>query len=123
MTCVVLLVPHPQTFVENSIICYTFNEENKKYANSADLIFLFINIHCYTVSPLLFTYYNNNKATAIAVISRFRISNNRELKEIYGLCSKIAPLNIEEGVKGKSQQMEASLRPCLPISCFHIWTP
>ena len=45
----------------------------------------------------------NNKATAAAVISRLRISNNGELKETKGLCSKITPLDIEEGVKGKSQ--------------------
>ena len=52
-----------------------------------------------------------NKVTAAAVISRLRISNNGELKEIEGLCSKITPLDIEEGVKGKSQQLEKSLRP------------
>ena len=52
-----------------------------------------------------------NKATAAAVISRLRISNNGELKETKGLCSKITPLDIEEGVKGKSQQLENSLRP------------
>ena len=52
-----------------------------------------------------------NKATATAVMSRLRIGNNGELKEILGLCSKITPLDIEEGVKGKSQQLENSLRP------------
>ena len=52
-----------------------------------------------------------NKATAAAVISHLRISNNGELKETQGLCSKITPLNIEEGVKGKSHQLENSLRP------------
>ena len=36
---------------------------------------------------------------------------------------KITPLDIEEGVKGKSQQLEKSLRPLLPSSCFHIWNP
>ena len=40
-----------------------------------------------------------NKATAAAVISRLRISNNGELKEL------------DEGVKDKSQQLEKSLRP------------
>ena len=50
-----------------------------------------------------------NKATAAAVISRLRISNNGELKEMQGLCSKITP--VEEGFKGKSQQLEDSLRP------------
>ena len=52
-----------------------------------------------------------NKATAAAVISRLRISNNGELKETEGLCSKITPLDIGEGVKGKSQQLENGLRP------------
>ena len=52
-----------------------------------------------------------NKATAAAVISRLRISNNGELEEIEGLCSMIAPLDIEEGVKGKSQQLKKILRP------------
>ena len=52
-----------------------------------------------------------NKATAVVVISHLRISNNGELKEL------------EEGVKGKSQQLEKSLRPRLPLSCFHIWNP
>ena len=52
-----------------------------------------------------------NKATAAAVISRLRISNNGELKEL------------EEGVKGKCQQLEKSLRPRLPLSCFHSWNP
>ena len=40
-----------------------------------------------------------NKATAAAVISRLRISHNGEPKEL------------EEGVKGKSQQLEKSIRP------------
>ena len=44
-------------------------------------------------------YVRNNKATAAAVISHLRISNNGELKEL------------EEGVKAKSQQLEKSLRP------------
>ena len=44
-----------------------------------------------------------NKATAAAVISRLRISNNGDLKETQGLCSKTTLLDIEEGVKGKSQ--------------------
>ena len=52
-----------------------------------------------------------NKATAAAVISRLRIGNNGELKEL------------EEGVKGKSQQLEKSLRPLLPLSCFTFGTP
>ena len=43
-----------------------------------------------------------------AVMSRLRISNNGELKEICGLCSNITPLDIEKGVKGKSQQLEKS---------------
>ena len=52
-----------------------------------------------------------NKATAAAVISCLRISNNGALKEIQGLYSKMTPLDIEEGVNGKSQQLEKSLRP------------
>ena len=46
-----------------------------------------------------------NKATVVAVISQLRISNNGELKEIKGLCSKTTPLDIEEGVKSKRQQL------------------
>ena len=42
-----------------------------------------------------------NKATAAVVISRLRISNNGEPKEIKGLCSKITPLDIEEGSRVK----------------------
>ena len=55
--------------------------------------------------------YKENKATAAAVISLLRISNNGELKEIRGLCSNITPLDIEQGFKVKSQQLEKSLRP------------
>ena len=42
--------------------------------------------------------YSKNKATTAVVISRLRISNNGEVREL------------EEGVKGKSQQLEKSLR-------------
>ena len=49
-----------------------------------------------------------NKTTAAAVISCLRISINGELKEILGICTKITPLHIEKGVKGKSQQLEKS---------------
>ena len=39
------------------------------------------------------------KKTAAVVISHLRISSNGELREIQGLCSKMTPLDSEEGVK------------------------
>ena len=73
--------------------------------------FTFFSIAQEVVSTNLTNCYLLNKATAAMVISRLRINNNGELKKIYGLCSKITPLDIEEGVKGKSQQLEKNFRP------------
>ena len=51
-----------------------------------------------------------NKTTATVVISYLRISNDRNLSKIEGLCSKMTPLDIKEGVKSQIQYLEKSLR-------------
>ena len=49
--------------------------------------------------------------TASVFISRLRFSNNGDLREVYGLCSKMTPFDIEEGIKIQIQHLEKSFRP------------
>ena len=59
------------------------------------------NIYFQIISDLAFCPPDNKQGGYLPP----RISNNGEPKEIHveGLCNKVTPLDIEEGVKGKSQ--------------------
>ena len=60
-----------------------------------------------------------NNVTATVVISRLRISNNGELKEIEGLCSKITPLDTEEG----GQTLKSAIgKESQAMTSFHLFS-
>ena len=53
-----------------------------------------------------------NETTAAVVLSSLRISNNGDLWEIEGLCGKVTPVDIEEGIKGQIQLIEKRVTVC-----------